>query len=84
MPRFIAAERRYIGLTARYQSGLLDRQAYREKLVGLAFQDDDGSYWTISGRDSRWHWFDGQQWVPRDPPVAGHRNGGELDPTAEG
>jgi hypothetical protein len=66
---FMAAERRYIALTARYRSGILDEEAFRAKIQEMAFRYKDGAFWTIGGRDARWYRYDGQQWAPQDPPV---------------
>jgi len=31
-------------------------------------QDHTGDSWWLGGKVGQWHWHDGQEWVPRDPP----------------
>lgn len=68
-PPFMAAERRFIALTARLRSGALDEEGFNKKIQEMAFKYKDGAYWTIGGKDARWYRYDGQQWIPQDPPI---------------
>ena len=70
-PRFAEAERRFVALRAGYQAGELDSAAYEAELQKLIVVDSSGGYWMLGADSGEWYWHDGQQWVRRDPPLAG-------------
>ncbi|MBN1246145.1 MAG: hypothetical protein JXC32_00715 [Anaerolineae bacterium] len=61
---FLELERQYADLNKAYVAGQMDRTAFRQALAALVLRDDRG-YWSFS--PGRWMWFDGSQWVHRDP-----------------
>jgi len=67
-PRFAETERRFAVLRAGYQTGELDGAAYETELQKLVVVDDTGGYWMLGADSGEWYWYDGQQWVRRDPP----------------
>ncbi len=67
-PRFAEAEQQLAVVQARYQAGELDQAAYVAELQKLMIRDDEGGWWTIRADTGKWYWYDGQQWVQRDPP----------------
>ena len=69
-PRFAEAEQRFAALRARYQAGELDDAAYEAELQKLVIEDGAGGYWMLGADSGEWYWYDGQQWVRRDPPLA--------------
>jgi hypothetical protein len=69
-PRFAEAVRRFAPLRARYQAGELDDVAYDVELQKLVVEDDTGGYWMLGADSGAWYWYDGEQWVRRDPPLA--------------
>lgn len=69
-PRFAEAEQRFTALRARYQAGELDDAAYGAELQKLVVEDGAGGYWMLGADSGEWYWYDGQQWVRRDPPLA--------------
>jgi hypothetical protein len=69
--RFAEAERRFATLHAGYQAGELDRAAYEAELQKLIVTDSSGGYWMLGADGGGWYWYDGQQWLRRDPPQAG-------------
>lgn len=69
-PRFAEAVRRFAPLRARYQAGELDDAAYDVELQKLVVEDDTGGYWMLGADSGAWYWYDGEQWVRRDPPLA--------------
>jgi hypothetical protein len=68
-PRFAEAERRFAVLRARYQAGELDDAAYDAELQRLVIEDDAGDHWVVGAESGEWYWYDGEQWVHRDPPA---------------
>jgi hypothetical protein len=66
-PRFAEAERHFATLRARYQAGELDEAAYDAELQRLVIEDDAGDYWMLGADSGQWYWYDGEQWVRRDP-----------------
>lgn len=69
-PRFAETEDRFAGLQARYRAGELDDDTYDEQLQGLVVEDETGGHWMLGSDSGDWYWYDGQQWVRRDPPQA--------------
>ena len=68
--RIAESEREFEILRNRHQSGQLSDAALAEELKKLVVHEEDSGYWMLGARTGRWYWFDGQQWVPRQPPVA--------------
>jgi len=69
-PRFAEAEQRFAELRTRYRAGELDDAAYDAALQKLIVEDSSGGYWMLGADSGEWYWYDGQQWVRRDPPPA--------------
>jgi hypothetical protein len=69
-PRFAEAERRFTSLRARYRAGGLDDATYDTDLQELIVADGAGGRWMLGADSGDWYYFDGQQWVRRDPPLA--------------
>jgi len=69
-PRFAEAEQRFAELRAGYQAGELDDAAYDAALQKLVIEDSSGGYWMLGADSGEWYWYDGEQWVRRDPPLA--------------
>jgi hypothetical protein len=67
-PHFTEIESKFISLQNRYQSGELDLSTYQAEVQKLVVQDHTGDSWWLGGEAGQWHWYDGQEWVPRDPP----------------
>ena len=68
--RFIEAQRRFTELSARYEAGQVDEASYGAELQGLYLDDGAGSYWMFVVDSNEWNWYDRDQWVRRDPPLA--------------
>jgi len=69
-PRFQQAEQRFQGLRRRYQEGNLSETDYDLQLQELVIEDKDGAHWMIGADTGRWYWFNGDTWIPREPPQA--------------
>ena len=67
-PLFAQAERRFADIHARYRAGAVSEETYRAALRELTFRDAAGQYWAYG--PAGWQWYDGQRWVPREPPAA--------------
>ncbi len=68
--RFIEAQRRFTELSARHEAGQLDEATYEAQLQELYLEDGAGGYWMFVVDSNEWNWYDGDQWVRRDPPLA--------------
>jgi hypothetical protein len=66
-PHFVEAERRSAELRVRYQAGGMDLATYNAALQGLVIDDGGGGFWFPDAEKGGWHWFNGQEWVRRDP-----------------
>ena len=67
--RFAWAAHEMSLLVARYRAGGLDDTAFGKAANDLAIQDDRGHHW-IPKHDGTWHYWDGNTWVIREPPVS--------------
>ena len=68
--RFVEAQQRFTELSARREAGQLDEATYEAELQELYLEDGAGSYWMFMVASNEWTWYDGDQWVRRDPPLA--------------
>jgi hypothetical protein len=66
-PRFAEVERRFFELRARYQAGWMDDAAYNAALQGLMIDDGAGGFWVPADERGGWYWYNGREWVRRDP-----------------
>ena len=84
-PRFVEAASRFRTLRARYRAGELEDAAYDAELRQLVVEDSAGGYWMLGADSGDWYWYDGQQWVQRNPPPAAETAGApaSLDGSAD-
>ena len=68
--RFVEAQRRFTELSTRHEAGQLDEATYEAELQELYLEDGAGSYWMFVVDSNEWNWYDRDQWVQRDPPLA--------------
>lgn len=66
--RFAQAEQAFVELSARYEAGELDEASYETELQSL-YIEDEGAYWMFDVDAGEWNWYDGNEWVQRDPPL---------------
>jgi len=69
-PQYAEAKQRFAALSARYEAGELDDNAYEAEFKELLVEDDAGNYWMFSTNDGEWYSHDGEEWTRRDPPLA--------------
>jgi hypothetical protein len=69
LPRFAQAEQRFAALKARYDAGQLNEAAFDAEMHKLVLQSESG-YWMLGADSGEWYWYDGRQWLRRDPPAA--------------
>jgi hypothetical protein len=84
-PRFAELERQFDILRSQYAAGEVDDAAYEARLNDLIIQDMNAEYWTLGADSGEWYWYDGEQWVRRDPlasppPAASAAPGGQAFP----
>ena len=65
-PRFAEVERRFAELLNRYQAGEMDIATYSAARQELMIHDGAGGYW-VPAEGGGWYWYDGQEWVRREP-----------------
>jgi hypothetical protein len=70
----------YLRLRALHQSGKMDDRTFRSELEKMIVADGSGGYWMVGIRGGRWHWFNGKEWIPRDPPKHSLRQA-PIEPT---
>ncbi len=80
MINFAEVEKSVSQLTQQFAAGELNEKALEEKLLQLIDVAADGNYWMLGHRTGRWFRYDGQKWMPDNPPVAPlEANYGMLD-----
>jgi hypothetical protein len=58
----------YLQLRALHQSGKMDATTFRAELEKMIVSDGSGGYWMVGVQSGRWHWYNGSDWIQRDPP----------------
>ncbi|MCL4238478.1 MAG: transglycosylase domain-containing protein [Anaerolineae bacterium] len=66
--RFEQVEQQVRALRERYQAGEITREALQDELRGLMILGEDGQWWMLGLESDRWYHYDGQAWVPANPP----------------
>jgi len=74
-PNFTDLEHKFITIEQRFRLGEMDPAIYQAEIQKLVLQDQSGNSWWLGGETGQWYWHDGQEWVPRDPPMAGSEPG---------
>jgi Tol biopolymer transport system component len=79
--QFAEAERRFAVLGGRCEAGELDDDTYDAELRKLIIRDAAGGYWMLGAESGKWYWYNGRQWVRRNPtPIALRTEGPETPP----
>lgn len=66
--RFEQVEQQVRALRERYQAGEISREALQDELRSLMILGEDGQWWMLGLESDRWYHYDGQAWVPANPP----------------
>jgi hypothetical protein len=69
----------YLQLRALHQSGKMDAATFRTELEKMVVSDGSGGYWMVGVQSGRWHWFNGSDWIQRDPPSISLRQAPLVD-----
>ena len=67
---FEEASRRCTDLQIAFRSRQISRAGFSAEIKKITVQDESGGLWRLD-EECRWHWFDGQGWIQRNPPPAG-------------
>ncbi len=59
----------FLQLRALYQARRMDASTFRTELEKMIVSDGSGGYWMIGLQSGRWYWFNGYEWVQREPPT---------------
>jgi hypothetical protein len=68
-PPFDFVQEAFLRLRALHRAGRMDPAVYREELEKLVIQDGSGGCWMPGVESGEWFWFDGSEWIRRDPPL---------------
>jgi hypothetical protein len=68
-PPFNFVHEAFIRLRALHRAGRMDSATYREELEKLVIQDGSGGFWMPGVESGEWFWFNGSEWIRRDPPL---------------
>lgn len=60
----------YLRLRALYRSGKMDAVTFRGELEKMVISDGSGGFWMLGVQSGHWYWFNGTDWIPREPPSA--------------
>lgn len=67
-PQFTNVEKQVADLRQQFADGKITRQQLQDELRKLMFLDEAGRWWMVGLESNRWYRYDGQNWVPDDPP----------------
>jgi hypothetical protein len=65
---FTAAEKSFRALENQLVAGELDEESYRQRLLSLRVEDDQGRTWMLQERTGAWFFWNGAAWEPGEPP----------------
>jgi len=68
LSRFEQVEQQVKMLRERYQAGEITREELQDELRSLMILGEDGQWWMLGLESDRWYHYDGQAWVPANPP----------------
>jgi hypothetical protein len=68
-PPFDFVQEAFLRLRALHRAGRMDSATYREELGKLVIQDGSGGFWMPGVESGEWFWFNGSEWIRRDPPL---------------
>ncbi len=77
-----------------YQSGLIDKDRFKEKLQKMKFKDEHNRFWTLGAKSGGWYYHDGARWTEAKPPqtlerctfpsnMSEQRSGAEAHPVGQ-
>ncbi len=66
--RYKEVEEAFAQLKRKFRLGKISRQEFIERLERLRLKDEEGRFWMIGVRSSKWYYFDGKEWVQSEPP----------------
>lgn len=61
----------YGRLRQAYNSGQMNAQDFAQRVQQIQVRDANNTYWAIDGATGGWLRYDGSNWVPGQPPIAG-------------
>jgi ribosomal protein L40E len=65
--RIKKVEKAFGKLKGKFRHGKISRQKFVDDLKKLRFMDDEGRFWMIGARSSKWYYFEGKEWIESDP-----------------
>jgi ribosomal protein L40E len=65
--RIKQVEKAFGKLKGKFRRGKISRQKFVDGLKKLRFMDDEGRFWMIGARSSKWYYFAGKDWIESDP-----------------
>jgi hypothetical protein len=65
--RIKEVEKAFGKLKGKFRRGKISRQKFVDGLKKLRFTDNEGRFWMIGARSSKWYYFEGKEWIESDP-----------------
>ncbi len=66
-PQFSEIFRKFIILRQAYREGKIDNAFFLAQVQQQILKDQDGRIWRLD-ETGNWHWHNGREWIPREPP----------------
>jgi len=66
--KFKDIEKEFEQLKRKFWLREISRQEFIAGLERLRLRDEEGRFWTLGAKSSRWYYFDGKKWVQSEPP----------------
>lgn len=84
--KFISVEDGFLEIKKRFRDGTINKSEFTTDLQRLILTSENGDHWMIGEESEKWHRFNGQEWIPSNPPSEGTDSplkGKGKKPTAE-
>jgi hypothetical protein len=74
MDKFREAEIKYKELKEKRDKNEITKDEFITELQKLMIKDEDGKLWALGVSSGKWHYYDGNKWIPQDPPYSTQKN----------
>jgi ribosomal protein L37E len=66
--QFREVEAAFGRLKGRFNEGKISQREFIDSLKQLRLKDEEGRFWMIGAQTGKWYYFDGNDWLPSQPP----------------
>jgi hypothetical protein len=71
--QFRKVEAAFGRLKGKFNEGKISQREFIDSLKQLRLKDEEGRFWMIGAQTGKWYYFDGNDWLPSEPPSLAER-----------